>query len=875
MGKGNESDAQPVVEAVQEHEPFDIDYYLETNPDVAAADIDPYDHYIKYGRLEGRHGTPPAADQPDASSEEVQSIPQEPVHAVEHVPAQVPAGEPFDLDFYLEVNPDVAASGMDPYEHYVAYGKQEGRVAIRPVLAYQGSFDNLDPARETVLVVSHEASRTGAPILSLNIVRELKKKYNVVSMLLRGGAIQTDFEVASDVVVEPTTGAQTVAVATSLIDQLLEQQPISFAIVNSIESRKVLQGLARHFVPTVTLIHEFAAYTRPRDAFREVALWSSDTVFSAPVIYQDAVNAYPDIGQSVSHIIPQGRCSPTTLPDDDNDHSAEDARISNAMRPPGSADDMVVVIGAGTVQLRKGVDLFLECAARVLRSAPEHPVRFVWVGKGYDPERDMDYSVYLADQLRRAGLQDHVMFAGETSSIEAAYAAADLMLITSRLDPLPNVAIDAMAHGLPVICFNRTTGIADVLKNNGLGDECVAAYLDAGDMADKTLHFVRSGELREKVGARLRQVVSEQFDMSLYVEQLELLAQAAKRRANEEQVDIEQIERSSLPQLGFMAPPQLEGASREQIVRDYVRSWASGMRQRKPFPGFHPGIYREHVGQESGDPLAHYLRAGQPEGAWRYEVIEPVGLAAEVQDLPAGARVALHLHVYYPDLLAEILERLVANKVRPDLFISVPSEAVALEVRPLLAGYDGRVADMKVVPNRGRDIGPFLTAFGTALVDHYDVIGHLHTKKTKDVADAAMAEMWRSFVMEHLLGGDVPMADIILGRMFADPLIGMVCPDDPYVVGWGKNRTHAEKLSARLSLGNLPDHFLFPVGTMFWARSEAIRRCFELGLQWGDYPAEPLPYDGSMLHALERLFGLCAAQEPFRVVAAHVPGLVR
>ena len=33
----------------------------------------------------------------------------------------------FDADWYLEQNPDVAASGNDPYEHYMSHGKKEGR----------------------------------------------------------------------------------------------------------------------------------------------------------------------------------------------------------------------------------------------------------------------------------------------------------------------------------------------------------------------------------------------------------------------------------------------------------------------------------------------------------------------------------------------------------------------------------------------------------------------------------------------------------------------------------------------------------------------------------------------------------------------------
>jgi lipopolysaccharide biosynthesis protein len=43
---------------------------------------------------------------------------------------------------------------------------------------------------------------------------------------------------------------------------------------------------------------------------------------------------------------------------------------------------------------------------------------------------------------------------------------------------------------------------------------------------------------------------------------------------------------------------------------------------------------------------------------------------------------------------------------------------------------------------------------------------------------------------------------------------------------------------------------------MFWARTCALTRLIELNLGWNDYPQEPLPYDGTLLHAIERLLPL-------------------
>ena len=88
--------------------------------------------------------------------------------------------------------------------------------------------------------------------------------------------------------------------------------------------------------------------------------------------------------------------------------------------------------------------------------------------------------------------------------------------------------------------------------------------------------------------------------------------------------------------------------------------------------------------------------------------------------------------------------------------------------------------------------------------------------------------------------------------MAADPSIGMVFPTTHMLSDGGIART-GQKFGRQLGLDELPENFAFPVGTMFWARvEEALRPLFNLGLTWQDYPSEPAPRDGTVLHALER-----------------------
>src|SRR5208337_2528133 len=89
------------------------------------------------------------------------------------------------------------------------------------------------------------------------------------------------------------------------------------------------------------------------------------------------------------------------------------------------------------------------------------------------------YSRLLAAQVDCSGLQETVTFLGEVNSLEPVYAMADIFLLSSRLDPFPNVAIDAMFAGLPVICFKNGSGVAEMLSNHAGLKRLVVPYADS------------------------------------------------------------------------------------------------------------------------------------------------------------------------------------------------------------------------------------------------------------------------------------------------------------------------------------------------------------------------------------------------------------
>lgn len=344
------------------------------------------------------------------------------------------------------------------------------------------------------------------------------------------------------------------------------------------------------------------------------------------------------------------------------------------------------------------------------------------------------------------------------------------------------------------------------------------------------------------------------------------------RQMEKEVTDRQVIARAHLFNSSFTAP--WHGRNKIQAIADYSSSWRTGVHRRKPLPGFHPGIYAEVSQLTDCDPLAHFISSGKPTGPWSTKTISP-GLLRSFMRHRSRLKAALHLHLFYPDMADELIRRIKASRSSPDLFISVSTHHDLAASRKFTLFTDRKV-EIRVAPNAGRDIGPFLTEFSEEL-QGYDVIGHIHTKKSFHQEKRHLIDEWSNFLFENVIGGKNPMIDVALLEFEKDPLIGLIYPDDPSVFGWMDNRDIAIGLMQRMGLPhNLSLNSInFPVGTMFWARPKALKPLFDLNLDWGDYPEEPVPDDGTMLHAIERIIPSVVKEMGFREAVTYVKGVSR
>lgn len=788
--------------------------------------------------------------------------------------------ESFDPQLYLSSYPDLARLDSPLLLHFADHGKGENRVGALKfdAIAVPGARPHRSD-RPTMLLCTHEASVTGAPILAYNIVRELSASHNVVTMLLSDGPLRGQLAAHSAFIIAPDAKTSSImanaVLQRRIIAAVRSRFFIDVVLANSVESAPLVIAAREAGLPVVALVHEFAEYV-PKDRLSEVLAASQIVVFSSKLTEYSAKHAGVVADLRSTRILPQGKCEvPEAI-------SAGQGSDLPAWVSEG-CEDRLLIVGCGYVQIRKGVDLFISVADKVARGLGRDRVRFVWIGDGFKPDEDMVYSVWLRDQIRRSGLEDVVRIVPALPSgvLEQVYAKADAMLLPSRLDPLPNVALDAMHAGLPIVCFDRTTGVAEYLRGVEGGEALVVPYLDVDAAAGAIMNLAKDPDFRRRVQDALRSLANRSFNMHRYVERLRRVFLEARQLSEQENEDFRTLRGQGL--LSEMTIGRTLGdiIGEDHRTRRYIRFTASGVQgvlagYRRPFPGFSPQLWaihhREVLEPPFPNPLAEWVRQGKPEGPWVRRVIELGKRRKPRQSL----KVALHLHLHYPELIDDIFQRLELNSFRPDLLISCDTEEVRRLLESRLADYRRGQVIVRMVPNRGRDIGPMITEFG-ALLETYDVVGHVHGKKSIEAAaGGALGGTWREFLLENLIGGKTAAMDEILVAFAEDASLGLVFPEDPNVVGWTENRPAAAVMVERLGLGaELPEAIEFPVGNMFFARPAAIAPVLRSGFTWDDYPAEPVPYDGTMLHALERLVPLVCESQGFAWRTTMVDGVTR
>jgi glycosyltransferase involved in cell wall biosynthesis len=171
----------------------------------------------------------------------------------------------------------------------------------------------------------------------------------------------------------------------------------------------------------------------------------------------------------------------------------------------GLAPEHIVVGGVGRLIPVKGFEHLVDAHALALVAEPRR--RLLLVGDG-------DLREELVSRVAELGVAKTVVFAGQASRAEipAYLAAADLVAVPSvryqgYVDGLPNVALEAMAAGKPLVATD-VGGLPDLVRTGENG--ILVGEGDANALAEAILALSRDPDLRSRLGAAARAEIARE-----------------------------------------------------------------------------------------------------------------------------------------------------------------------------------------------------------------------------------------------------------------------------------------------------------------------------------------------------------------------------
>lgn len=319
----------------------------------------------------------------------------------------------------------------------------------------------------SILLVTHDCNPSGAQFLLLAMARQLKLYgFDVNILALGGGSLFEDFSSVGS-----TLNAH--SVTTAAVQEFLSglrTAGVEDAIANSILSGSVLPQLKSLGFRVVALIHELPEVIRKYRQEKNAAVIGvhADRIIFPAELVRNGFAEFVALDQSKTIIRAQG-----VLRKNPYKYRRNEAHKIVCDRH-GLTPDAQIVLSIAYVDFRKGADLFVEIANETIRVCPK--AIFVWVGHS-----DQNMLDEVNQRILSLGLKGKVLFVGFDKDPLAYYAAASVYALTSREDPFPNVVLESAEVGVPVVAFERTTGAADFILEQG---GRLAHHLDVKNFAE-------------------------------------------------------------------------------------------------------------------------------------------------------------------------------------------------------------------------------------------------------------------------------------------------------------------------------------------------------------------------------------------------------
>lgn len=244
----------------------------------------------------------------------------------------------------------------------------------------------------------------------------------------------------------------------------------------------------------------------------------------------------------------------------------------------------------------------------------------------------------------------------------------------------------------------------------------------------------------------------------------------------------------------------------------------------------------------------------------------------QLNNYKSDKKVLLIAHLYYDDIWEYAFKYLNNVPDYIDIIITTNSYIKKEFFEKNIAINLKNKCKVIKIESRGRDMASIFVAC-RSIVKNYDYFCFMHDKKSQGTNFITIGSTFRDILWENMLASENYINNIIK-ELDDNPYLGLIVPPRVYHGNyfyvyvndfWVQDFDITTKLLDELGI-NVPINKNYPplsIGNCFWARYDALEPLFEFYLTYEDFPEEPLPIDGSISHALERIYGYVAASRGY------------
>lgn len=340
--------------------------------------------------------------------------------------------------------------------------------------------------RNKILFISHDATRTGGPILLLNLLKLLKnfsEDFTVNTIIKNGGntydVLSEEFEEACETIVWKKKNIDSKASKVKnfikhkinqkndkLIKKLLSETDYIFT--NTLTNGDFLNYFDKAITkPVYCYVHELEIATNSYTTAKNLNFLKHKTHYYFAPSKAITNHLVQNLGIDFNVIYPLNYFIPT----------------NSSLLVSKKHDAKIFNIGiVGTLDWRKGADILSTIVSSFFKKYPEVNIRFTWKGanlKSIEYERVMH-------ELNKSNCIEKVNFEPSSGEMQNFYESIDLLLLPSKEDPYPLVVLEAASFKKPTICFDNAGGAPEFVENDA---GSVIPYLDIFALVEEIFSY--------------------------------------------------------------------------------------------------------------------------------------------------------------------------------------------------------------------------------------------------------------------------------------------------------------------------------------------------------------------------------------------------